>query len=73
MMLTDFEWVKRLHLWHIRHAVGEFAHARQNTSAISLVLSVLLAHTKFNREPIYGSEAFKFDFTGTERCKTDLL
>ena len=73
MVLCDFVRVQRLHLRLIRHTIGELADTGQNTSAVGLVLPILLAHSKLNCEPIDGSESSKFNLAGTERGQSDLL
>ena len=73
VILSNLIRIKWLHLWLIGHAVGELTDARQNTSTVSLMLTILLTHAELNCEPVDRGEAFKVDLRRTKRGQTYLL
>ena len=73
MVLCDFVRVQRLHLRLIRHTIGKLADTGKNTGAVGLVLAILLAHSKFDCEPIDGSQSSKFNLASAEGGQSDLL
>jgi len=73
MVLSDFRGAERIVFGLVRHTVFKFAHRAQNSGSICLEVIALLAHSKFNCEPVDCCESLDVLLAGTEGSESDFL
>lgn len=73
LLLSDLGRLKGTDLGLVAETVFKFTKGGQKTSTISTDLIALATDSKFNGEPVDGSETLNILITGTEGGETDLL